>query len=497
MSAQPYKSARALAAEVLQRFDPQRDYAGALLDPLLDQTRERQRATDLVYGTIRNLHALDVVIARFSGRLPARIAPNLLSLLHVGVYELVYSPAAPVYSIVDEAVTQAGRAGGKRQTGFVNAVLRQVVRHITNRQADLAAAAPRRTLVQTATAGCEFDTDFLPDPNASLPAYLATCFSLPAWLVTQWVADFGPEQARHICLACRRRPSLYVRVNPLRTTARDLLTRFEQAGVQAEAVPVGWATPTVPVGASRTEGDAEVGGAEEQSVVGTAHPTREDSGRPSDMIKVAGPHSVTQLPGFSEGLFTVQDLAAAQVVPALAPQPGWSILDLCAAPGTKTTQLAELTREAARITATDIDPGRLELVRENIARLGLQSVTVVPYAETEQGGGAAFDAVLLDAPCSNAGVLARRVEARFRITPQAIEGLAATQGQLLAKAAGLVTSGGRICYATCSVQRAENQQVVQDFLSRHEFELVREKLLLPAAEPFDHDGAYVAVLRRK
>ena len=153
MSDQQNKSARAIAAEVLRRFHPQRDYAGAILDRLLDQTRERQRATDLVYGTIRNLHALDTVIAKFSGRLPARIAPNLLSILRVGVYELIYSPATPVYSIVDEAVSYAGRAGGKKQTGFVNAVLRQVVRHITNRQANLAAAAPTQTLVQTATAG--------------------------------------------------------------------------------------------------------------------------------------------------------------------------------------------------------------------------------------------------------------------------------------------------------------------------------------------------------
>ncbi len=497
MSDQGYKSARAIAAEVLQRFNPQRDYAGAILDRLLDRTRERQRATDLVYGTIRNLHALDTVIAKFSGRLPARIAPNLLSILRVGVYELVYSPATPVYSIVDEAVSDAGRAGGKKQTGFVNAVLRQVVRHIINRQADLATVAATRTLAQAPTAGCEFDTDLLPDPSASLPAYLAACFSLPAWLVTQWVEESGAEQTRNICLACNRRPSLYVRVNPLRTTAADLLARFEQAGIQAEAVPVGWATPTVSMGANRTNGDAEGRGGEEQSLVGTAHPTSRDSGPASDMIKVTGPHAVTQLPGFAEGLFTVQDLAAAQVVPVLEPQPGWSILDLCAAPGTKTTQLAELTRDAARITATDIDPERLELVRENIARLGLRSITIVPYAESERGGGAGFDAVLLDAPCSNAGVLARRVEARFRITPRAIEDLAATQEQLLIKAAGLVTSGGRICYATCSIQRAENQQVVQNFLAHHPFELVREKLLLPSAELFDHDGAYAALLRRK
>ncbi len=122
------------------------------------------------------------------------------------------------------------------------------------------------------------------------------------------------------------------------------------------------------------------------------------------MIRIAGPHAVTQLPGFSEGLFTIQDLSASQAVRILDPQPGWSILDLCSAPGTKTTQLAEATRDSAHITATDINPDRLDRVRENITRLGLKSVTILPYAQLEQGQARRpFDAILLDAPCSNTG----------------------------------------------------------------------------------------------
>ena len=158
---------------------PAGDYAGPVLDRLLDQTEEKQRATDLVYGTLRNLNALDAVIAQFSGRPTARIDPALLSILRIGVYELVYSPATPVYSIVNEAVSNVENAGGKKQTGFVNAVLRQIERHITDRQIDLAQANPRRTLVQTPQSGCQFDTDLLPDPATSLQTYLSTCFSLP------------------------------------------------------------------------------------------------------------------------------------------------------------------------------------------------------------------------------------------------------------------------------------------------------------------------------
>jgi 16S rRNA (cytosine967-C5)-methyltransferase len=481
VSALEPRSARAIAAQGLREFAATREYAGPILDRLLDQTEEKQRATDLVYGTLRNLNALDGVIAEFSGRQTARIDPPLLSILRIGTYELVYSPATPVYSIVNEAVSNVEKAGGKKQTGFVNAVLRQIERHITDRQIDLAQADPRRTLVQTPQSGCRFDTDLLPDPATSLQAYLSACFSLPSWLVGEWLEQFGSDQTRRICLACNRRPSLYVRVNPLRTTAKDLLARFEQAGVQAELAVCSDGVRRSPDMPSR------------------AHYERASFGDHSvpEMVRIASPHAVTQLPGFARGFFTVQDLSAAQAVRVLDPQPGWSILDLCSAPGTKTTQLAEATRDLAHILATDINPERLDRVHENIARLGLTSVTIIPYAQLEQGHAESFDAILLDAPCSNTGVLARRVEARWRLRRKAVQELAATQKALLAKAAGLVKPGGRICYSTCSIQRQENQDAREFLMQNSRFELVGEELTLPSAEPFDHDGAYVALLRRR
>ncbi len=480
MTARELKSARVVAAETLQRFDLARDYAGTILDPLLSQTDERQRATDLVYGTVRNLRAIDAVIARFSGRRPDRIAPPLLSIIRIGIYELVYSPATPIYSIVNEAVNNTRKAGGKKQTGFVNAVLREIVRHIANREVQVSASNPRRALIREPDAGCEFDTDFLPDPAALLAEYLSTCFSLPPWLVHEWLDTFGPDETRQICLASNRRPSLYIRINPLRTTAQDLLARFEQAGVKAE--PVGWALPTV---SHSYPGES----------VGIAHPTIADV--TSDMLRVTGPHAVTELPGFSDGLFTVQDLSASQAVRALQPQPGWTILDLCSAPGTKTTQIAELTQDSATILATDIDPERLKRVQENITRLGLKSVTIIPYTQLEQGTIGPFDAILLDVPCSNTGVLARRIEVRYRLRPEGIHDLAATQRTLLEKAVTLLKPTGRICYSTCSIQRTENQDVVRAFLAVHtNFQLAQEHLTLPSAQPFDHDGAYTALLTR-
>jgi 16S rRNA (cytosine967-C5)-methyltransferase len=495
MAARDLKSARKIAAQVLHGFDPAREYAGRMLDRLLEQTQEKQRATDLVHGTIRNRYAIDAVIATFSGRPTARIDARLLSILRVAVYELAYNPATPVYSIVDEAVSGVGKAGGRKQSGFVNAVLRQIVRHIANRQTTLATANPRRTLVQNPETGCEFDTDFLPDPSASPAQWLSLCFSLPSWLVSEWLDEFGPERTREICLACNRRPSLYIRVNSLRTTTEDLLARFQQVGVQAETVTVirgGSSTGILPVSSMGVPPMFPSHGQDARCTHGR------DGRATVDMIRIVSPHAVTQLPGFAEGLFTVQDLSASQAVRVLAPQAGWSILDLCSAPGTKTTQIAEMSQDKASITATDIDSARLERVRENIARLGLKSVTIVPYAQLEQGTAGRFDAILLDAPCSNTGVLARRVEARFRVTAKAVRDIAATQKGLLEKAAGLLKPGGRICYSTCSIQRQENQDRTREFLADHsEFELADESLLLPSTGPFDHDGGYVALLVRK
>ncbi|KPL22321.1 MAG: hypothetical protein AMJ75_08260, partial [Phycisphaerae bacterium SM1_79] len=312
MTDQKSKSARLIAAEVLNQFDPKRHYAGSILNRLLHQTSERQRATDLVFGTMRNRRAIDTVIAVFCGRPIERIQQKLLNIIRIGTYELVYSPVTEVYSIVNEAVENAKTLAGRKQIGFVNAVLRQIAKHIANRQIRLSQADAKCTLVQTPATGCEFDTSFLPDHKTHATDYLSTVFSLPEWLVADWLGQFGAESARQICLASSRRPSIYIRPNTLKTTAHALAEKLGKQDIDCELVE------------------------------GT-------------MIKLGGPRAVAGLAGFDEGLFTVQDMAASQPVRLLAPQPDWTILDLCAAPGVKTTQLAEATDDSAKIIATDID----------------------------------------------------------------------------------------------------------------------------------------------
>jgi 16S rRNA (cytosine967-C5)-methyltransferase len=459
MADRSVKSARAIAVQVLNRCDPEKNYAGPILDKLVGRTEQRQRATDLVFGTMRNRRAVDKAITTFSGRPVQRISPHLLNIIRVGVYELVYSVATGEYAIVNEAVEHTKAIGGKKQAGFVNAVLRQVLRHIGSRQVPLQQAAARRTLPQSLTTGCEFDTDFLPDRQTSPDGYFSTVFSLPGWLVTDWLAEFGEKQTGQICAASDRRPSIYIRPNPLKITVEELADKLGGDGVETEIV----------------------GGT---------------------MIRLKSPKAVNKLPGFAEGEFTVQDITASQPVRLLDPQPGWTILDLCAAPGVKTTQLAEATGDAAEIIATDIDSKRLGLVRENVTRLGISSVEFIPYAEILSSKfsipNSNLDAVLLDVPCSNTGVLAKRIEARYRVSPKVVHGLAQIQSQLLGTASEMVKAGGKICYSTCSIQKEENSGLIQNFLAENDtFTLESEQLTLPSTDGFDCDGGFAAILTRE
>jgi len=484
MDGQKLKTARAVAVETLNRWDPKGGYVSSVLERLLSETEQRQRATHLVFGTLRNRRAIDIVITTFSGRPVERIQRRLLNIIRIGVYELVYSPSTEEYAIVNETVENAKAIAGAKQTGFVNAVMRQITKHVTDREIPLSQGKSERTIPRTPETGCQFDTSLLPDYETHMVEYLSISFSLPDWLVTDWLAEFGSEATRQICFASNRRPSIYVRPNILKTTSAALAEQLRQAGIEAEIVP------------NVTHAQAGV-----QKSDGTEYLNRLDScfhrndKSNEAMIRIKSPKAVAQLPGFAEGELTVQDITASLPVRLLNPQPDWTILDLCAAPGVKTTQLAEVTGDSAKILATDIDTRRLEMIKENIARLGINSIEIVAHDKLPNSK---FDCILLDVPCSNTGVLARRVEARYRIDPQAVESLTETQGKLLRATAAMVKPHGRICYSTCSIQKDENSKIVADFLRKDRtFSLEIEKLTLPSADGFDHDGGYTAILIKK
>jgi len=450
------KSARKIAAMVLNKFDPIKNYASDILNQLIHQTEEKQRATDLVFGTIRNLNAIDMIIEISADCPVERISAQLLNIIRIGAYELIYSPKTVEYAIVNEAVENAKAIAGKKQTNFVNAVLRQITRNIQNRQTLLSQAERTKILPHNTETGCEFKTQILPDIKINYVDYFSLAFSLPKWLVKQWLEELGREKTAQVCFAANRRPAIYIRINKIKTSAEKLAQTFKQAEIEFDTID-------------------------------------------DTIIKIRHSKAISSLPGFNEGLFSIQDVTAAKAVNALKPQPNWKILDLCSAPGGKTTQVVELTNDKADIFATDIDDKRLEKVKENTKRLGVKNVTIVPYKnlnDTTQRQGP-FDCVILDVPCSNTGVLAKRPEVRLKITPRAIQAINKIQTDLLDYAASIIKPNGRILYSTCSIQKCENSDLIHQFLTQNDtFKLQHEALTLPDTQHVDCDGGYVAILSK-
>jgi 16S rRNA (cytosine967-C5)-methyltransferase len=191
-------------------------------------------------------------------------------------------------------------------------------------------------------------------------------------------------------------------------------------------------------------------------------------------------------PRFAEGLFTVQDETSMKVAPWLDPRPDERVLDLCAAPGGKTTHLAELLGGKGQVVAVDL-PDRIPLVAESARRLGLTNIECVAGDGATIAFREPFDAILVDAPCSNTGVLSRRPDVRWRLKEKDIAGAVAIQRKLLENAARLVKPGGRVVYSTCSLEPEENCP------DPSRWTVLKEELAMPTDR---HSGGYQALLRR-
>ncbi len=268
-----------------------------------------------------------------------------------------------------------------------------------------------------------------PAPPRDPVEALAVRNSHPTWLAARWIARLGAADAAALMRAMNERPPLTLRTNTLRTT-REALGRRLAAEERLEAHATSYAPEGLVVGGGGAPGAWRA---------------------------------------FADGDFAVQDEASMLVARLLAPAPGARVADVCAAPGTKSTHLAQLMDNRGRVLALDRDGARLARVREAAARLG---ATIVPPLEGAVEDRAprlrdAFDDVLVDAPCSNLGVLRRNPDVKWRRREEDLAESADRQRRILAAAATMVRAGGRLVYATCSLEPEENDAVVTAFLATH------------------------------
>lgn len=370
----------------------------------LRDDRDRSLTAEIVTGALRWQRSLDHLIPILSSRALDRLDREVVVILRLSLYQLLHLDRVPASAVVDDAVNLAREARKPSAAGFVNAVLRSMLRQ-------------RHRLPLPARPGDGSD-------RAAALAYLGVTCSHPEWLVARWLDRYGFDATERWVRFNNDVPPLTVRVNRLLTTKEGLLGSWAQEGIEAE--PTRFASDGLTITAG--------------------NPLRTSSDR----------------------AFVVQDESSQLVPLMIGAQPGERVLDLCAAPGGKTTAMAADMRDSGTIVACDIRAKRLALLRDTVRTSGAHCIEI---AEIDAAGPLPFtepfDRVLVDAPCSGLGTIRRDPDVRWRRQASDLAPLATAQLQLLERAAAVVAIGGRLVYATCSSEPEENEMVIERFLEGH------------------------------
>jgi 16S rRNA (cytosine967-C5)-methyltransferase len=391
------------------------------LDHTLDATftrianlpqRDKNLIFTIVYGVLRHRNHLDWILGHFSRTGLNKLDPEVLNILRIGLFQVVYLTRIPESAAVNTAVDLAKTLKKPWLTKFVNAVLRAAVREYR---------------------------DLSPPDMEYDPAFAISIEkSMPHWLVRRWIPRFGLSQTLLLCDIINTIPPLTLRVNTLKTTRSVLL---ESGNIYARRMEP------------------------------TAHgPDGVRIEHPHDPATSPVALTVAAIDGFREGFFQVQDEAAQIVTLLLDPQPGETIMDACAGLGGKTGHIAQQMKNTGKVLALDVSPDKLENIHPEMHRLGISIVETrvhdlsrIPDTHWSEK----YDRVLLDAPCSGLGVLRRNPDIKWRASPDRLERCQIRQIGFLNQASRFVKPSGVLVYAVCSMEPEENEAVVTAFLRNH------------------------------
>jgi len=431
------KNVRQIASDILHKVESQKAYADLLLDHHL-------RSDDLVEADRGLLTELTYGTLRWRGKIDAQLGPLLKRSLTDTDPFIRNLLRITLYQLLFLDKIPAYAA--------VNEAV-EIAKATKPRSAGFVNGV-MRTLLRQRT-----KSERGPDSQSGV-AKLTEEYSHPQWLIDRWLEYFGEEQAKALMLACNQRTPLVVRVNSRKTSREKLLGSWHQHGIAADPAAASPQAIRLPTGVS-----------------------------------------IEALPGFGEGLFQVQSEASQMISYLLDPAPGERILDACAAPGGKTTHLAELIGDQGEIVAIDTSARGVERIEQNAQRLGLKSIHAQcanaskPLADNLAGP---YDRILVDAPCSGLGTLRSHPEIKWQRDNTDIARLAALQARILQAIAQNLKVGGVLVYSTCTLTLDENERVVEKFVrDNSQFELTEAARYLPQSARHMVHGKYFQALPQR
>jgi len=414
---------RKTALEVLIRINESGAYSNLALSQALGDSqmskRDKAFTTLLVQGVTRNQSFVDDIISNFSKKTIETLPPVLINTLRLGVFQLEFLKDTPPSAVLNTSTSLAKLCGHKGMASYTTAVLRNYLR------AKEAEGSSESAIDAEGTENAEGS-----DEKSIDVSKLAKKYSLPEWLVKRWLTNYSKEEAISLLKNSISEPRIVLRTNELAITTEGFTSILERNGIEFEPSPL---VPSCVVLNTKGRG----------------------RGTPSEM------------PGYKDGMFSIQDDTAAIVAKVVDPKPGEVVIDLCAAPGGKALFLGELMDNKGRVIAVDTRGNRLNLLKTNRRRLGITNIEIFEADGTTFEFQPAVDRILVDAPCSGTGVLNRKADLRHRRKEEDIESLATLQYNLLANAQHLLKPGGVLVYATCTVEPEENQQIIEKFLANH------------------------------
>ena len=436
------KNARQTAFDILSKIQKDSSYSNLTIDSFLasvclDEV-DSAFVSALVYGVLESSFTLDYQLAANLKQPLKKLKPQVLTVLRLGAYQLLFMDKVPESAAVNESVKLIKANGCSFASSLVNAVLRNVA---------------KKGLC-------------LPD-ESDKTFYYSVRYSFPQELVKFWIKSYGEENTVGIMESCSGRPPLIVRANTLKVTADELASTLKNEGIGSKS-----------------------------SVV-------------TDSLELGKCGSVERLKSFADGLFHVQDAASQFCIAALDPQPGETILDLCAAPGGKSFTVAERMNNTGKIIACDIHNHRLDLIKSGAARLGITNIEcIVNDAAVYNENLPMADRVLCDVPCSGLGIVRRKPEIRCKPL-DTLKELPPVQGKILDTASRYVKNGGTLVYSTCALNPKENENVCKSFLESHpdfksklpsfacEGMFIRDGFITLMPHINGTDGFFIAVFERK
>lgn len=441
---------RELIVDMLLEITREGQYSHVVIANTLEKyqylsKQERSFLKRVTNGTMEHMIYIDYILNHYSKIKVNKCKPLIRCILRSSVYQLYFMDSVPASAVCNEAVKLAGKRGFQNLKGFVNGVLRSIVRE----------GCPRLLPLEE-----------------NKEEYLSVKYSMPVWLVEEWLASYGEESTRQALSYFQKERLLTIRCNNSKINSIELKEWLQRDGV------------------------SEI----------------KDTLLPS-AFAIGGFDYLAGLTSFQQGAFAVQDISSMLVVEAAGIKKNDTVIDVCAAPGGKSMHAADKLLGTGKVICGDVSQYKAEKILENAERMGYKNIAVnvwdarVQEEELIQQA----DVVLADVPCSGLGVIGRKPDIKYRITKENIAELIPLQREILHTAQSYVKPGGVLMYSTCTVGRGENQENVQWFLDMHpEFELEDFTELLPkefAGEekgqlqllPGKHntDGFFIAKLRRK